>query len=181
LEPSGNAKFAMRLPFFTAYFITKAETPQECIELALSARDSSELRDCRTIFHNMAHLSREARYRETNTILKYLKQSCDGLTRKYAVSTENGLQFSVSLGLTGVSISAGLKLNLLFRVQRHRSFPRLFRHMAQDMLNVERLRGLYEKICCSVKPHEKANYPKILVTPKFMEQKENEYGRPAEI
>ncbi len=181
LEPSGNAKFAMRLPFFTAYFITKAEDPRECIELALSARNSAELRDCRVIFYNMAHLSTEARYKEANSILKYIKQSCDGLMKKYAVATENGLQFSVSLGLTGVSISAGLKVSQLFRTYKNRPFSRVFRNIAQDMLNVERLGGLYEKVCSSVKPHDKATYPKIPVTPKFMEKRENEHGRPADI
>lgn len=49
------------------------------------------------------------------------------------------------------------------------------------MLNVERLGGLYEKVCSSVKPHDKATYPKIPVTPKFMEKRENEHGRPADI
>ena len=91
LEPSGRAKFAMRLPFFTAYLISKTDNPRQCIELALSMRSDSEFQDCRTIFHNLDHLSKADRVQEINRILEYLDQSCASLMRKYAVSTTSGL------------------------------------------------------------------------------------------
>jgi hypothetical protein len=49
------------------------------------------------------------------------------------------------------------------------------------MLNVERLGGLYDKLCSSIREHKEAMHPKISVTPKFMEWKENEHGRPAKL
>lgn len=181
LEPTGRAKFAIRLPFFTAYCISKADNPKQCIELALSMRNASAFRDCRTILHNLDHLSTADRVQEMNGILKYLEQSCARLMRKYGVSTDNGVQFSLSFGLTGVNVSVSSKLNQLFRPHKNRPFSRIFRNIARDMVNVERLGGLYDKLCSSIKEHHDATYPKISATPKFMEQKENDRGRPAEI
>jgi hypothetical protein len=181
LEPSGQAKFAMRLPFFTAYLISRTDNPRQRIDLALSMRSTSEFQECRTIFHNLNHLSAANKVQEINGILKYLDQSCANLMKKYAVSTENGLQFSVSLGLTGVNLNTGVKLNQLFRSYKNKPFARVFRNIAQDMLNVERLGGLYEKVCSSIRKHSKATYPKISTTPKYMEHKGSRHGRPAKL
>lgn len=181
LEPSGQAKFAMRLPFFTAYLISRTDNARQCIDLALSMRNRSEFQECRTIFLNLSHLSAADKVQEINGILKYLDQSCANLMKKYAVSTESGLQFSVSLGLTGINLGASLKLNQLFRSYRNKSFARIFRNIAQDMLNVERLGGLYDKIRSSVREHPEATYPKISVAQKYMEDKEGQYSRPAEL
>jgi hypothetical protein len=181
LEPSGHAQFAMRLPFFTAYLISKTGNPRECIELALSLRNSSEFRDCRTIFHNLDHLSSTDKLMEINGILKYLRESCATLMKKYAVSTESGLQFSLSVGLTGISFGGSLKISQLLRHYKNRPFSRVFRNISQDMLNVERLGGLYDKVCSSIKKHPEAKHPKISATPKYMEHKESERGRPAKI
>ncbi|CCE03938.1 hypothetical protein [Bradyrhizobium sp. STM 3809] len=180
VDASGRGKFAMKLPFFTAYFISSADNPRQCIDMALHARTKAEFRECREILHNLAHLSSADRYKEVNTILRFLEQSCTLLMNKYGVVTDGGPQVSISLGLTGPSISFGTKLNQLFRHYRHRPFVRVFRNIAQDMLNVERLGGLYDKLCSSMREHKEAMHPKIAVTPKFMERKENEYGRPAE-
>lgn len=181
VDPSGRAKFAMKLPFFTAYFISKTDNPQQCIDLALQTRNSREFRECRVIFHNLAYLSAQDRYKEVNNILRFLEQSCTSLMKKYAVTTEGGLQTSISLGLSGPTVGASIKINQLFRHYRNRSFSRVFRNIAQDMLNVERLGGLYEKLCSSIREHKDAKYPKVPVTPKFMERKESENSRPAEL
>lgn len=181
LEPSGRAKFAMRLPFFTAYLISRTENPRQCIDLALSMRSASEFQDCRTIFLNLNHLSAADKVQEINGILKYLDQSCASLMKNYAVSTESGLQFSLSLGLTGVNLGANVKLNQLFRSYKNIPFARVFRNIAQDMLNVERLGGLYDKVCSSIRKHPKANHPRISTTPKYMENKESKHSRPAKL
>jgi hypothetical protein len=101
--------------------------------------------------------------------------------KKYGVATENGLQVSLSLGLTGVSAGMGLKLDKLFAPYRNRPFARIFRNIAQDMLNVERLGSLYEKLRSSVREHKDSMYPGVAVTPKMMEHRDNEYGRPAKL
>lgn len=181
VEPSGQGAFAIRLPFFTAYLISKTANPNECIDLALSMRNASEFQDCRTIFHNLNHLSTSDKLQEINGILKYLDQSCVKLMKKYAVSTDSGLQFSLSLGLTGISLGAGTKINQLFRSYRNEPFTRVFRNIARDMLNVQGLGALYDKLRSSVCEHPKANSPQISTTPKFMEHRENEYGRPAKL
>jgi len=181
LEPSGQAKFALRLPFFTAYLISKTDNPNQCIDLALSMRSNREFQECRTIFHNLDHLSASRKTEEINGILKYLDQSFTKLLKKYAVSTGNGAQFSLSLGLAGINIGASLKLDNLFRSYKNRSFARIFRNIAQDMLNIERLGGLYDKVCSSIIEHPDANHPRISTAPKFMEDKENEYGRPVDL
>lgn len=181
LEPSGQAKFAIRLPFFTAYLISRTDNPRQCIDLALSMRSASEFQECRTIFHNLNHLTAADKIQEINGILKYLDQSCARLLKKYAVSTESGLQFSLSLGLTGINLGANVKLNQLFRSYKNKPFARVFRNIAQDILNVERLGGLYDKVCSSIRKHPKATYPKISTTPKYMEHKESAHSRPAKL
>jgi len=181
LEPSGQAKFAMRLPFFTAYLISRTDNPTQCIDLALSMRSASEFQECRTIFHNLNHLPAANTVQEVNGILKYLDQSCARLMKKYAVSTESGLQFSLSLGLTGVNLGVSVKLNQLFRSYKNQSFARVFRNIAQDMLNVERLGGLHDKVCSSIRKHPEATYPKISTTPEYMEHKESVHSRPAKL
>lgn len=179
LEPSGKAQFAVRLPFFTSYLISQTDNPKQCIDLALELRSRREFQECRNAFHNLSHLCAKDKHKEVNNILKYLDQSCTNLMKKYAVSTGNGLQFSLSVGLTGISLGVDTKLNQMFRHYKNRPFSRVFRNIAQDMLNVERLGGLHDKLCSSIRKHEKAQYPNIAATPKFMELKENEYGRPA--
>lgn len=181
LTPSGRSNFAVRLPFFTAYLISKTDNPKQCIDLALSMRSDTNFQDCRTIFHNLDHVTATDRVKEINGILRFLDESCSNLMKKYAVSTENGLQFSLSLGLTGVNVGVGTKLSQLFRDYKNRPFSRVFRNIAQDMLNVERLGGLHEKLCSSVRKHPEASHPKVSVTPKFMENRSNEHGRPADL
>jgi hypothetical protein len=182
VEASGRARFALKLPFFTAYLISKCDTPRQCIDLALQLRNTGDFRDCRVIFHNLNHIDGADKYAEVNSILTLLHQSCNSLLKKYGVSTDGGFQASISLGLTGVGIGiGGLKLSKLFAPYRNRPFTRVFRNIAQDMLNVERLGGLHDKLCSSVRRHKDYTYPKISVTPKFMEHKESEHGRPAEL
>jgi hypothetical protein len=181
VDASGRAQFAMKLPFFTAYFISKADNPKQCIDLALQMRSGSEFRECRVILHNLAHLSTQNRYKEVNSILRFLEQSCASLMKKYAIATVGGLQVSISLGLSGPSVGVSTKIDQLLRHYRHRPFARVFRNIAQDMLNVERLGGLHDKLCSSIREHKDAMHPKISVTPKFMERKEGESSRPAEL
>lgn len=181
VDPSGYAKFAMRLPFFTAHLISICDNPKQCIDQALQMRNNGDFRDCRVILHNLNHLTTQDRYAEVNSILELLTQSCNSLMKKFGVSTENGLQASLSLGLTGPNVGIGIKLDKLFAPYRNRPFTRVFRNIAQDMLNVERLGGLYEKLCISIRKHKDANYPRISTTPKFMERKESAHGRPAEL
>lgn len=181
LEPSGLAKFAIRLPFFTAYLISRTDNPRQCIDLALSMRGASEFRDCRAILSDLDHLSAADKVQKINGILRYLDQSCTRLMAKYAVRTENGVQFSLSVGLTGMSVGGSVKLNQLFRSYKNKPFTRVFRNIAQDMLNVERLGGLYDKVCSSVRRHPEAMSPRISMTPKYMEDRESDYSRPAKL
>ncbi|OYW44883.1 MAG: hypothetical protein B7Z33_10785 [Sphingomonadales bacterium 12-68-11] len=161
LDPSGYSKFAIRLPFFTS--------------------NSKEFQESRVIFHNLDHLSSLRKTRELNEILKYLDQSCANLMKKYAVSTKNGLQFSISFGVSGVGIDLGLKLDQLFRSYKNRSFSRIFRNIAQDMLNVERLGELYDKARSSIREHSEASHAGISATPRYMEHKEGRHSRPAKL
>lgn len=181
VDASGQAKFAMKLPFFTAYLISICDSPQQCINHALELRNRSEFRDCRVIFHNLNHLTTQDRYAEVNLILRYLETSCNSLMKKYGVSTESGPQVSLSLGVSGISAGMSMKLSQLFPHYKNKPFSRVFRNIAQDMLNVEHLGGLYDKLCSSIREHKDATFPKIAVTPKFMERRENSYGRPAKL
>ena len=128
LEPSGRAKFVMRLPFFTAYLISNTENASQCIDLALSMRNKQEFRDCRSIFHNLDHISTTERVQEVNGVLKYLSESCSNLMKNYSVATGNGTPFSISVGLTGVTF--GVKLGGLLRSYKNRAFSRVFRNIA---------------------------------------------------
>ena len=181
IDASGDAKFAMKLPFFSAYLISICDNPKQCIHRALELRNSRDFRDCRVILHNLHHLTNPDRHAEVNSILRLLEQSCDSLMKKYCVSTESGPQLSLSLGLSGIGVGTSFKLGKLFAPYRNRPFARVFRNIAQDMLNVERLGGLYEKMHSSIREHKDAMNPGIAVTPKFMEHRENEYGRPAKL
>lgn len=181
VDASGRAKFAVKLPFFTAYLISICDNPKQCIDQALHPRNRSDFRDCRVILHNLNHLTTRDRYAEVNSILKLLEQSCNSLMKKYGVSTESGPQVSFSLGLTGISAGMGIKLDKLFAPYRNRPFARVFRNIAQDMLNVERLGSLYEKLRSSIREHKEATHPRIAATPKFMEHRESEHGRPAKL
>lgn len=180
LEPSGQAKFAMRLPFFTAYLISRTRNAAECIDLALDLRSKDEFQDCRTIFQNLQHLPGGDRIKEINGIMQYLEQSLLNLMKKYAVETANGIQFSLSLGLSGLNMGVSGKMSGLLRSYKNRPFSLVFRNLAQDMLNVERLGGLHDKLCSSIREHEDAHHPRITATPKFMENRSNKYGRPVE-
>lgn len=181
LSNTGQAHFALKLPFFTSYLISKVQNPHQCIQLALELRARTEFQECRTIFHNLTHLSTGERTAELNSIFKYLNQSCTKLMKKYGIETSNGPQVSFSLGLAGPSISAGGKISQLLRPYRNRPFARVFRNVAQEMLNVERMGALHDKICSSVNRHQDSLHSDVSTTPKFMENRESEYGRPAKL
>ncbi|WP_054313144.1 hypothetical protein [Mesorhizobium sp. 1M-11] len=181
VDASGQARFAMKLPFFTAYLVSKCDNPKQCIEYALQLRGNSDFRKCRDILQNLNHLSTQDRYREVNNILRLLEQSCSSLLKSYGLSNDSGLQMSISLGLSGFSLDPGIKIGRLFMPYRNKPFARIFRNISQDMLNIERLGGLYEKLCTSIRKHKESSYPRIAVTPKFMERRENDNGRPAEL
>lgn len=180
VDTSGRARFAIKLPFFTTYLISNSENPRQCIDLALKLREERQFRDCRVILDNLSHLSTQERYVEVNSILKLLEQSCNSLMKSYAVSTSNGPQVSLSLGITGPSISMGLKLERLFAPYRNKPFSRLFRNISQDMLNIEHMGGLHNKLLSSIREHKDSKYAQVSVTPKFMEDKESSTGRPAD-
>ncbi len=99
--------------------------------------------------------------------------------KKYLISTGNGPQISISIGVTGPSIGIPIKLGKLFLYRKNDPFVRIFRNMAQDMLNVQSMGALYEKMCTSMRKHPEATYSSISVTPKFMERKSSDSGRPA--
>lgn len=181
IDASGNAKFAMKLPFFTAYLISKCENPRECIEFALQLRDHSDFRDCRNILSNLGHLGARERYKEVNLILSLLEKSCTKLLKSYGVNTGAETPISLSLGLSGLSPSIDVKLSGLFAAYRNRPFTRVFRNIAQDMLSVERLGALNDKLRSSIREHRDATYPGLAVTPKFMEHRQSDSGRPAEL
>ncbi|UYW30241.1 hypothetical protein [Methylorubrum extorquens] len=180
VDTSGKAKFAIKLPFFTTYLIANSDNPRQCIDRALKLREERQFRDCRAILDNLSHLSTQERYAEVNSILKLLEQSCSSLMKSYAVSTDSGPQVSFSLGITGPSISTGFKLDKLFSPYRNKPFSRLFRNISQDMLNIERMGGLYDKLCSSIREHKDAKHAQVSVVPKFMENKESATGRPAD-
>lgn len=179
LEPGGQSRFVARLPFFAASLLSKTDNPSQCIDLALSLRNRQEFQEARTIFHNLQHVTPEVRRSELNGIFEYLEQSCSKLMKKYAVETPNGLQFSLSIGLSGPTMGVSGKINTLFRAYKNRPFSRIFRTIAQDMINVERLGQLYEKACSQIQKHGEATTPRISTTPKFMENRQSQYGRPA--
>jgi hypothetical protein len=178
---SGRARFAIKLPFFTAYLISTCDNPRQCIDRALELRGQSDFRDCRTIFHNLSHLTTQDKYSEVNRILGLLDQSCSSLLKKFGISTPSGPQVSLSLGISGVSIGTGIKLDKLFSYYRNRPFTRVFRNISQEMLNIERLGELHDKMLSSLRKHQDATHLKVAATPKFMENRDNEYGRPAEL
>lgn len=181
VDASGHARFAIKLPFFTAYLISTSDNPKQCLNRVLELRNHSDFRDCRDILQNLSHLSTHDRYNEVNRILKLLEQSCESLLKTYGISTPNGIPISLSFGLSGISAGASLKLDRLFAPYRNRPFARIFRNIAQDMLSVERLGGLYDKLRSSIREHRDATYPRIAVTPKVMERRESDNGRPAEL
>ena len=181
LEPDGRARFAMRLPFFVSYLISKTDNPDQCIELALSLRSRPEFADCRTLLDNLQHLSPADRTREINGILRHLEQACADLMRKYEVSTDGGPQYSLSLGLSGISIGTSAKLSQLFRSYRNRPFARVFRNIAQDMLNIERMGILHDRIRSSLKEHPSPRWSRISMAPRALRQRENEHGRPVDL
>jgi hypothetical protein len=129
----------------------------------------------------MPHLSGDKRIKEINSILHYLEKSSANLLKKYCIETNSGLNFSFSLGITGPNLSLGGKISSLFPYFKNRPFSRIFRNISQDMLNVERLGHLHDKLCSSVRKHADAMHPKIPTTPLSMEHKENERGKPAKI
>lgn len=180
VDASGRAKFAMKLPFFTAYLISICDTPRQCIERALELRHEADFKSSRALLQNLQHLSTANRYHEVNSILTLMENYCRSLLKKYSVTTGNGIPFSLSLGLSGISADFGIKLNSLFAPYRNRPFARIFRNIAQEMLTVERLGTLNDKLRSSIKEHKDSGYPSIAVTPRFMEHRDNEYGRPAD-
>lgn len=181
LTPSGQSYFAIKMPFFTSYLISKTDNPQQCIEHARELSREKDFQECKVILHNLAHIPHGQRTAEINKIFQYLEQSCNNLLKKYGVTTGNGLMFSASLGTSGASVSVGGKLSGLLRPYRNRPFARVFKNIAQEMLTIERMGELHDKLCSSMRKHKDSLHSDVSTTPKFMENKESQYGRPASL
>ena len=52
--------------------------------------------------------------------------------------------------------------------------------MVSDLKNVERLGILHEKLKKNIRQHEDARHASVSTTPMFMQNKSNEYGKPAD-
>lgn len=181
LEPSGQTKFALKTPFFASYLISKVDRPSKCIELALELRRKAEFQDCRTIFHNLHIESHAQTTASMNRILRYLEQSLGKMMEEYSVSTPQGIPVSFSVGMAGVSLGTNLKTEALFRSYKDRPFASVFRSISQDMLNVERLGALHDRLRSEIIQHPDAHSPKISSTPRYMRNRESQYGRPANV
>lgn len=178
--PSGDARFAMKMPFFTSYFISKTDTPSSALQMALNYRQKPELIECRDLLSNLKHLNKGDRVQEVNKILRHVDRSLTALLNKYAVLGSQGQAFSVSLGISGPELSKEIKLSSLFPDFRNRPFATFFRSMATDMVNVERMGSLYDKMLSQRRKHADAMYPRLSLTPHYLRGKSSEYGRPAQ-
>jgi len=56
----------------------------------------------------------------------------------------------------------------------------MYRSMVSDLKNVERLGILHEKLKKNIRQHEDARHASVSTTPMFMQNKSNEYGKPAD-
>jgi len=179
LMPSGEGKFAFKLPFFTSFFISRADTASIAIEMALNYRDRSEFKTCRDLLFNLRHSDKANRYVEVNAIFKFLNQALSDMLKKYSVAEAQEPAVSFSLGITGPSVSYEAKIGRLFREYRNRPFAKVFRSMAQDILNIERMGALYDKMLLQVREHADARHSRPSVTPLYMRDKESAHGKPA--
>jgi hypothetical protein len=176
---TGEAKFILKMPFFTSYFISKAKNPSEVINMALDYKSRPEFRVVLDLLFNLRHLDASDRRKEVNSMLDHMNRAGANLIDKFGVSGSQGESFSISLGMGGPEISKSIKLSQLFRERRNKPFAKLFRSMATDILNVERMGALYDKMRSQIVHHEDASYFPPSTTPSFMRDRESEYGRPA--
>jgi hypothetical protein len=176
---SGEAKFALRMPFFTAYLLSKCDNIIEAIEEAHRMREEKTIKSCKSIMSNIQHLNRVERLKETNSLLQYLEKDMTNLLIKYSVGTEQGAPFGLSVGFSGINLDFDGFLSKLFRNHRHRPFGKIFRSMANDMLMTERLGMLHDKATKLVREHKDARYSRPSLTPEYMERKASDFGRPA--
>lgn len=178
--PMGDAKYALRLPFFTAYLLSRCENVREAIHLAFELRNQPTFRAFRGILSNLQHLGRSERVAEVQGLMRYLDQEASQLLKEYCVETGQGPSVGVSVGFSGLSVDIGGRLQSLFRHYKNAPFGKIFRSMANDLIAVERLGPLHDKASLLVRKHADAKYPKSSTTPKFMEKRSSKHGRPAD-
>jgi len=179
VSSSGEAKFALRMPFFTAYLLSQCDNVVEAVEKAHELRLDPTIISCKGIMANLQHLNRVDRLKEVNSLLQYLEADMQTLLGKYSVGGEQGTPFGLSVGFSGINLDLNGFLSKLFRNHRHRPFGKIFRSMANDMLMTERLGVLHEKATRLVREHKDAGYSRPSLTPSYMERKASEYGGPA--
>lgn len=179
VSASGEAKFAMRLPFFTAYLLSKTDNISQAIDLAFNMKNDQDVASCRGLLGNLQHLDRLDRISEVNSLLKYLNEEVSNLLKKFHVTTDQGTPLGLSVGFSGISLDANMALGKLFRHHKHKPFGKVFRSMARDMMMTERLGALHDKATLFVREHKDAMYVRPSFTPDYMEHKSSEYGRPA--
>ncbi|MER9026368.1 hypothetical protein NKI01_28120 [Mesorhizobium sp. M0815] len=170
-----------RQPFFSSWLMTKTDDPRAALGLALELRNQPEFSQARDQLANLAHLSFLEKKAEIANIIRSISDNNKSILDKYAVNTTNGPSLSFSIGLSGPSVGLSAGLGQLFRGLKSSRHPiaRTYRSLAADLLAVERLGGIHEKLTCLLKAG-KAGYPSFSTTPVFMRKKENEYGRPIE-
>ncbi|WP_040489043.1 hypothetical protein [Fulvimarina pelagi] len=178
LKPSGMSQFALRLPFMTSYFLSICESPAEAIDAAYEQRERSEFVNCRNILSNLQHLEGLEKYTEINSIYKGLNEALKALLEKTNSVDKSSAGMGLAVGFAGPTVSFNKSLGSLFANYRNRHFGRMYRSMATDMINTERLGTLFEKATKSILKHKDNRWSEPSVTPDYLENKSTDYGRP---
>lgn len=180
-KPTGSTNFAFKIPFLSSYFISKSDNPTSALKMALDMRNDRAFAECRNLLFNLRHLDYPEKISEMNSIFRYLNESLSKLLKEYSVASRQGPSVSFSFGISGPSISVDTKIGSLFREHRNKPFAKVFRSMATDIVNVERMGALHDKMCSQINLHSEARHVTPSLTPSFMKNKQNDYGRPADV
>jgi hypothetical protein len=169
--------FQKQIPIFSAYLASRNVPPQAFIDEALHLREEGPFVEARKQLNGLEEIVADHNLgsfvREVNRIQQSVKRTSERLLSEYAVTTPQGVPVSPVLSILNVPLKAktglsipdfGWKLPLptgLTRLADAYGFKAVFRSVATDLVSIERLGKLYERIGSAVARSEYASRRKI--------------------
>jgi hypothetical protein len=169
--------FQKQIPIFSAYLASRNVAPQGFLDAALHLREEGPFVEARQQLNELEEIVADHNLgsfvREVNRIQQSVKKTSERLLSEYAVTTPQGVPVSPVISVLNVPLKAktglsipnfGWKLPLptgLTRFADAFGFKAVFRSVATDLVSIERLGKLYERIGSAIVREEYASRSQI--------------------
>jgi hypothetical protein len=176
LQTTDPLVLALKLPFFSAWIVSKINDTSRILEVAHDLAMSPPLTQARTALANLDSLNPTSRefVREANRLIRDLDATASRLRSEFGVSTRQGVALSPVIKVANIALAAsgkipvqipdlGLKVPMPTwfgrRLDSHR-LQAVFRSVVEDLGTIGRLGHLRSRLTAAADIRPNASFPK---------------------